>query len=46
MDTGARETSAAAAATKTNMHPRDETLADKDETDPFAGSGDEASSED
>jgi hypothetical protein len=46
MDTGACETSAAAAAMKTNMHPRDETLADKDETDPFAGSGDEASSED
>jgi hypothetical protein len=46
MDTGARETSAAAAAMKTNIHPRDETLADKDETDPFAGSGDEASSED
>jgi hypothetical protein len=27
------------------MHPRDETMADKDKTDPFAGSEDDASSE-
>jgi hypothetical protein len=46
MDTGARETPAAAAAMKSHIHPRDETLADKDETDPFAGSEDEACSED
>jgi hypothetical protein len=45
MDAGARETSAAAAAMSAHMHPRDETVADKDETDPFAGSEDDVSSE-
>ncbi len=44
MDTGARETPAAAAAMSRHMHPRDETVTDREETDPFAGSEDEASS--
>jgi hypothetical protein len=37
MDTGA--------AMSGQMHPRDETVTDKDETDQFAGSEDDASSE-
>jgi hypothetical protein len=45
MDASARETSAAAAAMSLPMNPEDEPVADNDETDPFAGSGDEASSE-
>jgi hypothetical protein len=44
MDTGARETPAAAAAMSGHTHPRDETVTDRDETDPFAGSEDDASS--
>jgi hypothetical protein len=44
MDTGAHETSAAAAAMSRDVHPRDETVTDRDETDPFARSEDEASS--
>jgi hypothetical protein len=44
MDTGARETPAAAAAMSRHMHPRDETVTDREETDPFAGSEDKASS--
>jgi hypothetical protein len=44
MDTGARETPAAAAAMSRHMHPRDETVTDREETDPFAGSEDEVSS--
>jgi hypothetical protein len=45
MDTSARETSAAAAAMSHQMNPEDAPVAKNDETDPFAGSGDEASSE-
>jgi hypothetical protein len=45
MDTSARETSAAAAAMMNPMNPEDAPVAGNDETDPFAGSGDEASSE-
>jgi hypothetical protein len=43
MDASARETSAGAAAMSLLMNPEDEPVADNDETDPFAGSGDEAS---
>ena len=45
MDTSARETSAAAAAMIHPLNPEDAPAAGNDETDPFAGSGDEASSE-
>jgi hypothetical protein len=45
MDTSARETSAAAAAMSHPMNPEDAPVANNDETDPFAGLGDEASSE-
>jgi hypothetical protein len=45
MDTSARETSAAAAAMMNPLNPEDAPAAGNDETDPFAGSGDEASSE-
>ena len=45
MDTSARETSAAAAAMIHPLNPEDAPAAGNDETDPFAGSEDEASSE-
>ena len=45
MDTSARETSAAAAAMIHPLNPEDAPAAGNNETDPFAGSGDEASSE-
>jgi hypothetical protein len=45
MDTSARDPSAAAAAMRGCQHPRDETATDKNETDPFAGSDEDVSSE-